>query len=73
MRIVMRLRPARSTLNIATQSLKPPIPTGVAGTATISRLIKYLAVADDFSHECLDITADVGIGGQVVAADFGIS
>jgi putative transposase len=27
---------------------------------------KCLTVADDFSHECVDITADFGIGGQYV-------
>ena len=32
----------------------------------ISRRIKCLIVADDFSHECVDITADFGIGGHYV-------
>ena len=30
------------------------------------RRIKCLTVADDFSHECVDITADYGISGQYV-------
>ena len=30
----------------------------------VSRLINCLTVADDFSHECVDITADFGIGGD---------
>ena len=33
----------------------------------ISRRIKCLTVADDFTHECVDITADFGIGGHYVA------
>ena len=32
----------------------------------VSRRIKCLTVADDFSHECVDITADFGIGGDYV-------
>ena len=32
----------------------------------ISRRIKCLTVADDFTHECVDITADFGIGGHYV-------
>ena len=32
----------------------------------ISRRIKYLTVADDYTHECVDITADFGIGGYYV-------
>ena len=32
----------------------------------VSRRIKCLTVADDFSHECVDITADFGIGGEYV-------
>ncbi|OIQ88739.1 integrase core domain protein [mine drainage metagenome] len=31
-----------------------------------SRRIKYLTVADDFSHECVDIAVDYGISGQYV-------
>ena len=31
-----------------------------------SRRIKCLTVADDFTHECVDITADFGIGGHYV-------
>ena len=32
----------------------------------VSRRIKCLKVADDFSHECVDITSDFGIGGDYV-------
>ena len=32
----------------------------------VSRRFKCLTVADDFSHECVDITADFGIGGEYV-------
>ena len=32
----------------------------------VSRRIKCLTVADDFTHECIDITADYGIGGLYV-------
>ena len=32
----------------------------------VSRRIKCLTAADDFSHECVDITADFGIGGDYV-------
>ena len=32
----------------------------------VSRRIKCLTVADEFSHECVDITADFGIGGDYV-------
>ena len=33
---------------------------------TASRSFKCLTVADDFSHECVDISADFGIGGEYV-------
>ena len=32
----------------------------------VARRIKCLTVADDFTHECVDITADFGIGGEYV-------
>lgn len=32
--------------------------------AAVSRRIKCLTVADDFTRECVDITADFGIGGE---------
>ena len=32
----------------------------------VSRRIKCLTVADDFTRECVDITADYGIGGEYV-------
>ena len=31
-----------------------------------TRRLKCLTVADDFSHECVDIAVDYGIGGEYV-------
>jgi len=42
------------------------VSDAVAGPGAVSRRIKCLTVADDFSHECVDITADFGIGGNYV-------
>ena len=38
----------------------------VSDSLANSRRIKCLTVADDFSHECVDIATDYGIGGQYV-------
>ncbi len=38
----------------------------VSDSLANSRRIKCLTVADDFSHECVDIAADYGIGGHYV-------
>ena len=38
----------------------------VSDSLANGRLIKCLTVADDFSHECVDIAADFGISGQYV-------
>jgi putative transposase len=38
----------------------------VSDSLANGRRIKCLTVADDFSHECVDVTADYGIGGQYV-------
>ena len=38
----------------------------VSDSLVNGRRIKCLAVADDFSHECIDITVDFGISGQYV-------
>jgi len=38
----------------------------VSDSVANSRRIKCLTVADDFSHECVDIATDYGIGGQYV-------
>jgi len=38
----------------------------VSDSLANSRRIKCLTVADDFSHECVDIVTDYGIGGQYV-------
>ena len=42
------------------------VSDAIARPGTVSRRIKCLTVADDFSHECVDITADYGIGGAYV-------
>ena len=38
----------------------------VSDSLTNGRRIKCLTVADDFSHECVDIAVDYGISGQYV-------
>ena len=38
----------------------------IARPGAISRRVKYLTAADDFSHECVGITADFGIGEDYV-------
>jgi putative transposase len=38
----------------------------VSDSLANGRRIKCLTVADDFSHECVDIAADYGISGQYV-------
>ena len=38
----------------------------VSDSLSNSRRIKCLTVADDFSHECVDITVDYGLSGQYV-------
>ncbi len=38
----------------------------VSDSLSTGRRIKFLTVADDFSHECVDITADWGISGDYV-------
>jgi putative transposase len=42
------------------------VSDAIARPGEVSRRIKYLIVADDFSHECVDITPDFGIGGAYV-------
>ena len=42
------------------------VSDAIAKPGAVSRRIKCLTVADDFSHECVDITADFGIGGAYV-------
>ena len=42
------------------------VSDAIARPGTIARRIKCLTVADDFSHECVDITVDFGIGGDYV-------
>ena len=42
------------------------VSDAIARPCAVSRRIKCLTVADDFSHECVDITADFGIGGAYV-------
>ena len=38
----------------------------VSDSLVNGRRLKCLTVADDFSHECVDITVDYGIGGEYV-------
>jgi putative transposase len=38
----------------------------VSDSLSNGRRLKYLTVADDFSHECVDITVDFGISGEYV-------
>jgi putative transposase len=38
----------------------------VSDSLANGRRIKCLTVADDFSHECVDIAVDYGISGQYV-------
>jgi putative transposase len=42
------------------------VSDAIARPGAISQRIKCLTVADDFSHECVGITADFGIGGAYV-------
>jgi putative transposase len=42
------------------------VSDAIAGPGGISRRIRCLTVADDFSHECVDISVDFGIGGAYV-------
>jgi putative transposase len=42
------------------------VSDAICRPGAISRRIKCLTVADDFTHECVDITADFGIGGHYV-------
>ena len=38
----------------------------VSDSLASGRRIKYLTITDDFSHECVDIVVDYGIGGKYV-------
>ena len=42
------------------------VSDAIARPGTISRRIKCLTVTDDLTRECVDITADFGIGGHYV-------
>ncbi len=42
------------------------VSDAICRPGAVPRRIKCLTVADDFSHECVDITADFGIGGAYV-------
>lgn len=42
------------------------VSDAICRPGAVSRRIKCLTVADDFSHECVDITTDFGIGGAYV-------
>lgn len=41
------------------------VSDAIARPGAVSRRIKCLTVADDFSHECVDISVDFGIGRPV--------
>ncbi len=42
------------------------VSDAISRPGAVSRRIKCLTVADDFTRECVDITADFGIGGEYV-------
>lgn len=42
------------------------VSDAIARPGAISRRIKYLTATYDFSHECVGITADFGVGGDYV-------
>ncbi len=42
------------------------VSDAIARPGAVSRRIKCLTVADDFSHACVDISVDIGIGGAYV-------
>ena len=42
------------------------VSDAVSRPGAISRRVNCLTVADDFTHECVDITADFGIDGHYV-------
>ena len=42
------------------------VSDAICRPGVISRRIECLKVTDDFSHECVNITADSGIGGHYV-------
>jgi putative transposase len=42
----------------------------VSDSFSNGRRIKCLTVADDFSHECIDIAVDFGISGHNMSQDF---
>ena len=56
----------RTPLNIATKINEVWSMDFVSDSLVNGRRIKCLTVADDFSHECVDIAVDYGIGGQYV-------
>ena len=61
-------RPAaeRTPLNIATKVNEVWSMDFVSDSLANGRRLKCLTVADDFSHECVDITVDYGISGEYV-------
>lgn len=42
------------------------VSDAIARPRAVSRRIKCLTVADDFSHECVDISVDFGMGGAYI-------
>jgi putative transposase len=56
----------RTPLNIATRVNEVWSMDFVSDSLANGRRLKCLTVADDFSHECVDIAVDYGISGQYV-------
>lgn len=54
----------RTPLNISTQVNEVWSMDFVSDSLANGRRLKYLTVADDFSHEAVDIAVDYGISGQ---------
>ncbi|WP_375140676.1 IS3 family transposase [Ideonella paludis] len=66
--LAVRKRPVmeRTPLNIARQVNEALSMDFVSDSLANGRRIKCLTVADDFSHECVDIAVDYGISGLYV-------
>ena len=58
--------PLVAALSVNQTWSKDFVSNAICRPGAISRRLKCLSVADDFTHECVDITADFGIGGHYV-------
>src|SRR5690606_24491338 len=63
---VRRAASERVPLTVATHVNEVWSMDFVSDSLANGRRIKCLTVADDFSHECVDISVDYGISGQYV-------